>query len=530
MSRKILLNGKIYIDSQTMVDNLLIEDTLVTAHNVNLADYPDVQRYDLNGNVVYPGFNDSHTHILEAGFIMSIGINLSGAHGVTEICTRMQQKLSNNYTKKVAIGLGFTLENNDGWSLADLAKFDAATGSIPVMAYDSYGHNAILNTAAMELLKIDNSFKAPLGGYVVKENEQLTGMFRESAMSYPGTHFIDEFGIEEIKSDAKQAIDQWAKHGYTSVVDLMCGAGFSVQKSEVFYQLEKEGLLNLRVNYCYVITNANELDDVATYIGRDTDLVRFYGAKLFIDGSMGAGEAFTSFPHQDNSLNYGLNSVCIDDKLGAEYNIHNIVLKAEKLGINMHYHTQGDAAINAVLNALEQVASTGAVRCIHVLAHCSFLTEEHLIRIKKFNGLVRLTMQPVFWEIYTATDTYYGFEKMCKSLPIKEAIDHGLIVGISTDFSVTPPNKVAGMYILKTCVTGGGKFNYTPLTTQDFLQGITLHSGMVTGKNDVGSLHVNQKADMVVCDKDFIPLSAAEITTAPPRILKTILSGRVVEL
>lgn len=327
------------------------------------------------------------------------------------------------------------------------------------MSFDHLGHNVILNTAGMKMLDITKDFETPFGGKIIKENGKLTGMFRESAISYPGSQFLKKFSTQAVKKGAKLAIDYWAKLGYTAIVDLMGVPGFAIMMPEVFYELEKEGELNLRVNYCYTFSDASELDEMVKYCAKDTDLVRFYGGKIFIDGAFGGGEAWTSWPHKNNSSNenncndnernkkdencendkdkdnkqedeyYGLQLATLDDSAGKSKNIFRIIEKAESLGINMHYHVQGDMAVETVIKALTQVKQKyGFIKCTHTLAHAGFVTDEQIQKIqslneensdensskncnKKYQAKVILTMQPKFWDIEENAEDYYGAKK-----------------------------------------------------------------------------------------------------------------------
>lgn len=77
----IFTNGTIYIDSKHKVKNLLVQEGIVTAFDVDPAKYPNAQIVDLKGGTAYPGFMDSHVHLVEVGFC-SDGISLKGCTNV----------------------------------------------------------------------------------------------------------------------------------------------------------------------------------------------------------------------------------------------------------------------------------------------------------------------------------------------------------------------------------------------------------------------------------------------------------------
>ena len=50
-------------------------------------------------------------------------------------------------------------------------------------------------------------------------------------------------------------------------------------RPELFKELEQEGKLPLRVNYCYTLFNLNDVASAVAYMGNDTERVRFVGGR-----------------------------------------------------------------------------------------------------------------------------------------------------------------------------------------------------------------------------------------------------------
>lgn len=292
----------------------------------------------------------------------------------------------------------------------------------------------------------------------------------------------------------------WASLGYTSIVDLMGGPGVRLMYPEVFYDLEKERSLPLRVNYCYTIFNLRDVEKAAEYRGKDTDLVRFVGPKIFIDGAFAGGQAWTSWVNQQD--NHGLQEIYTDDQGGPELNLNRIMEKVEEYGMNMHYHTQGDSAINAVLDALDKVRlKNGTIKGIHTLIHLAYVTDKQISRIKSFNDHIVTTVQPGFWPVESDTAYYYG-DRANQAYPINKLFKSGISVGMSTDFSVSPIEYSPALTVIEVATTGGGYPDiHEPIDIKDMITGFTNGSAKTTGKSDVGTLDIGQKADFVILDK-----------------------------
>jgi predicted amidohydrolase YtcJ len=520
-------NGSIYIDETKKADNLLVVDGVVKALNVSPDEYKNGTVIDLKGAAVYPGFIDSHVHLMETGYFFYVGANLIGCNDSDSIARILADKAKYIPENEIILGAGFSLRDYDSWSLEDLAKIDNATGSRPVFLGDKLGHNAIINSAAMNLTGLTPTTRVPLGGKMGVEEGRLTGMLRESAMTLPGNKIFALFNSKDIKAGTLILLKRWASYGYTGAVDLMGGPGVRLMRPDLFYDMEEEGTLPLRINYCYTIFNLSDVDDAARYRGNDTDMVQFVGCKIFVDGAFAGGQAWTSW--QNLQGNYGLQEIYTDDTGGPEMNLTRIVERVEDYGMNMHYHVQGDRAIGAVIEALDKVSSArGNLTGVHTLIHMGFPNDEQIEKIRKFDGHVVMTVQPAFWSVENDTAYYYG-EHNKDAYPIKKLIDSGTPVGISTDFSVSPLEYSPATMVIRVAVTGGGDpQSHLPLSVTEAIRGFTVGSTATTSRNDTGVLYPGYKADMVVYEKDLYSVPFDEMSMDNPRVIATYVGGKEV--
>ncbi len=469
-SVQLFTNGSIYIDEEKKVDNLLVVNGVVKAINVSAEQHKDASIIDLNGSAAYPGFIDSHAHLMETGYFFYVGANLIGCNGSNSMAKVLADKVKSIPKNGTILGAGFSLQDYDNWSLEDLAKIDKVTGNRPAFLGDKLGHNAVINTAAMNLIGLTPATNVPIGGKMGVEDDRLTGMLRESAMTLPWNKMFAMFDGEDIKTGTLLLLKRWSSLGYTGAVDLMGATGVRFMRPELFYEMEKEGTLPLRINYCYTIFNLSDVDDAAKYRGNDTDMVRFLGCKIFVDGAFAGGQAWTSW--QNLQGNHGIQEIYTNDTGGPEKNLTRIVEKVEEYGMNMHYHVQGDLAIEAVLDALDKVvAEKGKLTGVHTLIHMGFPNDEQIEKIKKFDGHVAMTVQPAFWSVEDDTAYYYGKHNE-QAYPIKKLIDSGIPVGISTDFSVSPPEYSPATMVISVAVTGGGDPEmHLPLSVREIVHG-----------------------------------------------------------
>jgi predicted amidohydrolase YtcJ len=524
---QLFTNGSIYIDEEKKVDNLLVVNGVVKEINVSAMQHKDASLIDLNGSAAYPGFIDSHAHLMESGYFFYVGANLIGSNDSNSMAKVLEDKAKSIPENRTILGAGFSLRDYDSWSLEDLAKIDEATGNRPAFLGDKLGHNAVINTAAMNLAGITPATSVPIGGKMGVEDGRLTGMLRESAMILPLNKMFAVFDGEDIKKGTLLVLKQWASQGYTGAVELMGGTGMRFMRPDLFYEMEKEGTLPLRINYCYTIFNLSDVDDAAKYRGNDTDMVRFLGCKIFVDGVFAGGQAWTSW--QNLQGNHGIQEIYTDDTGGQEKNLTRIVEKVEEYGMNMHYHVQGDLAIDAVLDALDKVvAEKGKLAGVHTLIHMAFPNDGQIERIKKFGGNVATTVQPAFWSVENDTAYYYG-EHNAQAYPIKKLFDRGLSVEISTDFAVSPPEYSPATMVISFAVTGGADPKmHLPLSVKEVVHAFTVGSTATTSRNDTGVLYPGYKADIVVYDQDLYSVPSDKFSKDNPKVLGTYIGGRQV--
>lgn len=520
----LFVNGSIYLDTDTKVSNLLVRGGIVAGTDIHPDDYPNAEIVDLNGAAAYPGFNDSHVHLVSMAVAGSIMVPTNNETDPLKMAQLVGTQCGKVPPGTPVMAHGFVLKDYDNdWSLANLATMDQATGpDCPVMMADQLGHSYIVNTAAMKLSGVNGTTVDPPGGKIVKKDGKPTGMLRETAGAIVGNKAIFPLVQDsQVKPLAAFLMKKWAKMGYTSTVELMGGPMGRTIKPELCRQLEREGSLPLRINFAYTFFS---LDDIVPRdIGSDTELVHFAGLKLFVDGAAGQGGAWTSWPNP-----YALNAVTTDDSQGEKYNIYKILEESEKLGLDMHYHVGGDLAIDAVLGAIEAVKTkNGSLKGRHTLYHLGLITDDQIARMKKLGTSVIAGVQPsLHWEAQKQQTEYYYGDHAKGSYPYRKMKDAGITLAFSTDYASNTEALSWPTEIMRVALTGDGNPDNQPLTMRDMIEGFTAGGYATTREANVGKLHIGYKADMVVYEKDLYSVPPAELSKDNPRVISTWLAGR----
>jgi predicted amidohydrolase YtcJ len=541
---KLFTNGCFYLNDTEYYGSFLVENGVIkeiydTGEEIECND--DTDRVDMQGAYIYPGFIDSHVHVFEAGYCMD-SIPLEGCVGAKKIAEKITEYIEeHNPTQPLLIGTGFGMEFYAQWGLDDLEILDNATGDYLFMGIDHLGHNMVINTRSINYIaentQVDlNTADNPMGGVIVKEGQRATGMLMESAMTFAGTPLFATVDDSIIYKGAMINFRKWANMGYTSIVDLMGGPFGRMLKPDICFEMEKNGELPLRINYMYTFFKLDEINGALEYVDKNTDRVQFGGLKLFVDGAYAAGQAWTTWPHKDEDSKYGISYVTTEniiiDEEGNEhdvsqYNIHNIVAKVNELGLDIHYHAQGDEAVEVVLDALERITQYQELNSTHTFIHLAFPTSTQMDRMKKFNGRVVATVQPAFWKAEEGTAIYYGQEQADSAYPIKDLMDKGISTGLSTDYWVSPFEDCPPTAVMNIAMTGGTKEKHPhpPLSIREIIKGFTKGSAATTKLPCVGEFGVGYKADMVVYDKDLCKLNPDEFDENNPRVMSTWIGG-----
>lgn len=146
---------------------------------------PTTRRLDLAGRVVVPGFNDAHTHlgcwnsrarwVPTPGEVMPDPTFASLGDSLRALATREPAGTW------LAAQIGPTVMDDSG---ARRAALDRIAPRHAVMLFLFGGHGAILNSAAMRVMGIDETTSDRVGGYYEREpgSRRLNGAAREYAV------------------------------------------------------------------------------------------------------------------------------------------------------------------------------------------------------------------------------------------------------------------------------------------------------------------------------------------------------------
>lgn len=334
--------------------------------------------------MVAPGFIDSHLHLLNLGLALE-GLRLKDCCGRAEFCQTIRAYAKNS-SRSWLTGRGWD-QNQMGFT-PDKDLLDSICPDRPLVLTRVCGHVAIANSKALALAGIDENTEIS-GGVVAKDcNGQLTGILEENAATFiqgavptpdsatlygalvRAIKYAYSYGITGVHSDDRQQIKDYQAlwHLYTGVT----------QSYPIRAQLH------------YSLSSPDDLRDYARIIReiKNTEYVFKGSAKLFLDGSLGAGTAALNADYSDAPGNKGV--LIYDDDTLAEF-----VAIAEEQGIQLAVHAIGDRAAEQFIRVLvqrRQGSYEGEIQ--HRLIHLQ-VTHPTQLAIAKALDLA-IEIQPVF--------------------------------------------------------------------------------------------------------------------------------------
>jgi len=515
---------------------------------------------------IFPGFNDAHLHLGEAGRI-KLNLDLTGTPSLAAMLTKV--KLA---TKSAPAGRWLTGGNWDHtlWAkkaLPTRLELDRATMGHPALLTRIDGHIAIANSAALAAAGITGKTKAPQGGAIdLDAKGEPTGILRESAQELV-SKLIPQPNREERRHGDELAIAEALSHGVTSVQD-----NSDWQDFLVFEQMEKEGKLNLRITeWLPFAAPLGDLIKMRAHHDANDPMLHTGMLKGFMDGSLGSRTAAMKAAYADDPSNSGLPQY-------AQEQLNKMAAERAQAGFQMGFHAIGDRAAAMALDAFEQagesgpaaVAETGsaglhcrpegqsyqpmdekrpcptsskdaaqkpAVLSPKAQSHASRNRIEHAqvvdpADIPRFAKLgVIASMQPN----HLLTDMNWaearlGPNRAAYSYAWKAFLDAGVPLAFGTDYPVEPVAPFRGLYAAMTRMNEAGKKSYFPenkLTRGQALFAYTQGSAYAEfAEKHKGKLAAGFDADFIVVDRNLYTVAAPELLQTAVR--ETFVGGKQV--
>lgn len=474
---------------------------------------------DLKGAVMYPGFVDSHLHMIYQGEKL-VRLDLSTATSKSEMLAMVNEAAKNVADDAWLFGEGWNENNFSDQEIPTLKELDAIRQG-PIVLTRICHHAILVNSPAIKASGLTSETESPAGGWIGRDElGQFTGLFYEQAMPLI-TDTIPKEGTAYqayLKKVLNLAIDQMLSLGLTGGhTEDMAYFGHFMNPYTAFKETigeEKGFKVNLLRHHD--VFEAMEQSELIY----DAPFIEPGAMKLFLDGSIGASTAALSEPYANDPENKGL-FVHTDEEVEA------LVQLARKYDAPVAIHVIGDAAAEQALQAIEKYPVRPGKR--DRLIHCSILRDDLIKRIAKLP--VVIDAQPAFvpsdfpWIIESL-----GEDRLANLYPWKTLLEAGIFCAAGTDAPIEHINPLETIYA---AVERKGQANQPSnlpeqkVSRFEAIRMYTLGSAQAISKEHIrGIIKEGYEADFSIFDSDLFKGSSEDILKA--QAVQTVVAGKIV--
>ncbi len=478
---------------------------------------------DLKGDLVLPGFIDSHTHFLDGGFSL-LSIRLRDAESREDFIARIRDKAKELERGEWILNGNWDHQSFDPPELPRRDWIDAVTPHNPVFVNRLDGHMALANSLALKIAGVSKDTPSPDGGEILKDPEtgEPTGILKDAALELVAKHIPLPSPGAKLRA-AEVALRHAAECGVTSIHDMASAENF-----EVYQELLRNNKLTARL-YVYIpITEVEMYSRLRLKTPFGNDFLKIGGLKGFVDGSLGSSTALFFEPYADDPDVTGL----FHSQMFPEGIMEQRIMEADRAGLQVAIHAIGDKANHTILDIMEKViAGDGERDRRWRVEHAQHLLPEDIERFARL-GIIA-SVQP-----YHAIDdgrwaeSKIGRERCRATYAFQSLLEGGTVLACGSDWTVAPLDPISGIYAAVTRRTLDGKhpegwFPEQKISLEEAIKGYTLNGAFAEfSEASKGSIEAGKLADLVALTRNIFAVSPEEIVDA--KVKMTIFNGEIV--
>ena len=524
-------------DEMSIANAVAVKDGRIIALTDDTSQYPEnwvgqnTQISDLNGLTLMPGFVQTHAHF-NLIVLKKMTVNLApppdgGVANLTTLknaLTAASKQIPAGYP---IMGIGYddtVMEEKRHPTRADL---DAVSTEHPIIIMHISFHLAVMNSKALEMAGIDADTPDPEGGHIQREpnSNRPNGVLEEAAMNVIGK-MLPQPSPQLVFKTYDVVVQDLLALGYTTIVDH--ASDIAMEKGFEAYFASRDVPVDM-IAYRRVLADTEPLaTQMANMTRKDINGFKLGGIKILLDGSIQGYTGHLSQPYHVPPAGKDVSYRGYPHLPPEKFN--NMLMQAYADDIPLLVHTNGDAAIDVLLDGLEKANTAYPDNSLRpVSIHAQTMRQDQLDRAKGLSLIPSFFVDHVYFWGDRHRDIFLGPDRAAQISPAGSAEDRQLIYTIDDDAPVVSADPFRTLWVAVARLTSSGEKLGADeaITRQQALKALTVNSAYQHYiETEKGSIDIGKKADMIILDGNPLTLPEAELRHI--KVLETVKDGETV--
>ncbi len=390
---------------------------------------------------------------------------------------------------------------------------DSVTTARPLIIWHFSGHDFYLNSKAIETFKLTPDLADKFHGVDLDAKGALTGRIYEDALLALFPYFARYLMSADHIAKGFNGFERLLKRsGVTTIAELGYGIfGRQIEDSFLAAHYTDDDAYRLYLvpehRAFHAEFGAGSVQAIQDMVADKSRIAPVLPqVKLFSDAAFYSQTMKLTAPGYIDGQSRGT------DGLWVTYPdaLPDLMARYWDAGLDIHIHSNGDAAQTSTLNALAAQKPAQAGQRL-IIEHAGLLTPEQLDKAGKLGVGLSAASHYVH---YMGTSYSKAIGDRVKYItPLASALERGLPVTLHSDAPLAPPQplRAASVHMTRSTREGGISTPDERLTAMQALRSVTLDAAWSLGlENQIGSLEVGKRADFTVLDRNPITTQAQD--------------------
>ncbi|WP_461040996.1 amidohydrolase [Spirosoma harenae] len=501
----LVTNAQIYTadSSFSMADAFVVKDGkfLAVGKSQELSDkYEAATKVDLDGQPVYPGFYDPHSHFLGLGQVLDQA-DLVGAESYDEVIERLKTFYQAHPNALWLTGRGWDQNDWPEKTFPTKEKLDAAFPNIPIALTRIDGHALLVNSKALRLANI-TAGSSIAGGEVVLEGGEPTGVLVDNAMQFI-KRVIPRPDVADKARMLLNAEKACVALGLTTVSD----AGISPDEINLIDSLHRAGKLKIR-DYAMISLGEPNLNYFLKRGPFQTDRLTVRSFKLYADGALGSRGACLRQPYSDRPETSGF-------LLLSPSELERVTKLLYASDFQANTHCIGDSANHLMLDLYGKLLKEKNNRRWRI-EHAQVVSPDDVWKFGKYSIIPSVQPTHATSDMYWAGDRL-GPVRVKGAYAFNDLMKQNSLIAFGSDFPVEAVNPLFGFHSAvarqdaKNFPAGGYQMENS-VDRKSALLAMTRWAAYACFEDHLrGSIAPGKQADFVVLDQDIMTVPNPQI-------------------